>query len=163
MTTTTATSTVLLIPGMEHGALRWILDGHYFHGFLYDSTKRTIRNQRSYHQKGKHRLPSVHRSQTLLDGVDIWMGDHLDKIPCAVLIGKSGWRSGHQSRLPPLIQCCMWIEFQSISTWLRQFPPGTQVSSLINNWLLVCSNSIGCRMSSHKFISVWLLSATLFK
>ena len=51
-----------------------------------------------------------------LDGVDIWMGDHLDKILCAVLLGKSGWRSGHQSRLPPLLQCCMWIEFQSIST-----------------------------------------------
>ena len=33
------------------------------------------------------------------------------KIPCAVLLGKSGWRSGHQSRLPPLLQCCMWIEF----------------------------------------------------
>ena len=39
-----------------------------------------------------------------LDGVDIWMGDHLDRIPCAVLRGKSGWRSGHQSRLPPLLQ-----------------------------------------------------------
>ena len=36
-------------------------------------------------------------------GVDIWMGDHLDKIPGAVLLGKSGWRSGHQSRLPPLL------------------------------------------------------------
>ena len=32
------------------------------------------------------------------------------------LAGKSGWRSGHQSRPPPLLQCCMWIEFQSIST-----------------------------------------------
>ena len=50
------------------------------------------------------------------EGVDIWMGDHLDKIPCAVLLVKSSWRSGHQSRLPPLLQCCMWIEFQSIST-----------------------------------------------
>ena len=35
---------------------------------------------------------------------DIWMDDHLDKIPCAVLHGKSDWRSGHQSRLPPLLQ-----------------------------------------------------------
>ena len=26
---------------------------------------------------------------------------------------------------------CMWIEFQSISTWLRGFPPGTPVSSLL--------------------------------
>ena len=45
-----------------------------------------------------------------------WTGDQLDKIPCAVLLGKSGWRSGHQSRFPPLLQCCMWIEFQLIST-----------------------------------------------
>ena len=52
-------------------------------------------------------------------------GWYLGKILCAVLLGKSGWRSGHQSRLPPLLQCCMWIEFQSISTWLRGFPPGT--------------------------------------
>ena len=42
--------------------------------------------------------------EALLDGVDIWMGDHLDKIPCAVLLGKSGWRSRHQSRLSPLLQ-----------------------------------------------------------
>ena len=28
-------------------------------------------------------------------------------------------------------KCCMWIEFQSISTWPRGFPPGTPVSSLI--------------------------------
>ena len=40
----------------------------------------------------------------LLDGVDIWMGDHLDKIPCAVLVGKSGWRSGRQLRFPLLLQ-----------------------------------------------------------
>ena len=45
------------------------------------------------------------------NSVDIWMGDHLDKISRAVLLGKSGCRSGHQSRLPPLLQCCMWIEF----------------------------------------------------
>ena len=54
--------------------------------------------------KGKHRFPSVHRSKALLDGVDIWMGEHVDKTPCAVLYGKPGWRSGHQSRLPPLLQ-----------------------------------------------------------
>ena len=29
--------------------------------------------------EGRHRFPSVHRSLALLDGVDIWMGDHLDK------------------------------------------------------------------------------------
>ena len=28
-------------------------------------------------------------------------------------------------------KCCMWIEFQSISTWLRGFSPGTPVSSLL--------------------------------
>ena len=70
-------------------------------------------------------------TRALLDGVDIWMGDHLDKMPCAVLLGKSGWRSGHQSRLPPLQQCWLWIEFQSISTWLRGFSLGTPVSSLL--------------------------------
>ena len=43
---------------------------------------------------------------TLLDGANIWMDDHLDKIPSAVLLGKSGWRSGHQSCLPLLLQ--MW-------------------------------------------------------
>jgi len=32
------------------------------------------------------------------------MGDQLDKIPCAVLLGKSGGRTGYQSRLPPLLQ-----------------------------------------------------------
>ena len=41
---------------------------------------------------------------TLLDRVVIWMGDHLDKIPCVVLLGKSGWCSKHQPRLPPLLQ-----------------------------------------------------------
>ena len=36
------------------------------------------------------RLPlqiTVWEVKGLLDGVDIWMGDHLDKIPCAVLTG----------------------------------------------------------------------------
>ena len=28
-------------------------------------------------------------------------------------------------------KCCMWIEFQSISTWPRGFPPGSPVSSLL--------------------------------
>ena len=55
----------------------------------------------------------------------------VDKLPCAVLLGGSGWHSGHQSCLPPLLQCCLWIEFQSISTWLWGFFPGTRVSSLL--------------------------------
>ena len=45
-----------------------------------------------------------------LSPVNIWMGDHLDKVSCAVLLGKSGWCSGHQSHLPSLLQYCMWIE-----------------------------------------------------
>ena len=36
--------------------------------------------------------------------LDTGMGDHQGKIPGAVLLGKSGWRSKHQSRLPPLLQ-----------------------------------------------------------
>ena len=32
------------------------------------------------------------------------MGQHLDKIPCAVLLEKASWRSKHKSRLPPLLQ-----------------------------------------------------------
>ena len=67
--------------------------------------------------KGKTPVPICSpKLSALFDGADFWMGDHLDKIPCAELLGKSGWHSGHQSRLPPLLQCCMWIEFQSIST-----------------------------------------------
>ena len=71
------------------------------------------------------------------------MGDHLDKTPCAVLHGKSGWRCEHHSRLPPLLyKCCMWIEFQSISTWLGGFSPGTPVSSLLK--IDSQSNPSGC-------------------
>ena len=53
---------------------------------------------------------------------------------------KSGWRSkkiNHAFHL--YYKCCMWIEFQSISTWLRGFSPGTPVSSLRKNRLLVYS------------------------
>ena len=56
-----------------------------------------------YHQREKPVSRPFTEVKTL-DRVDIWMGDHLDKIPCSVLLGKSGWRSGHQSRLPPLQQ-----------------------------------------------------------
>ena len=51
----------------------------------------------------KHGLNKL-SSHQLLDRVVIWMGDHLDKIPCSVRLGKSGWYSKHQSRLPPLLQ-----------------------------------------------------------
>ena len=88
----------------------------------YAETVKTIENKQmslavtshEYQWYGYHQRENT--GSLLFTGVDIWMGDHLDKIPCAVLIGKSGWRRGHQSRLPPLLQCCMWIEFQSIST-----------------------------------------------
>ena len=39
-------------------------------------------------------------------------------------------------------KCCMWIEFQSISTWLRGFSPGTPVSSLLK--IDSKSNPSGC-------------------
>ena len=41
------------------------------------------------------------------------MGDHLDIIPCAVLLGMSGWRSGHHSRLPPLLQV-LYVDWVSV-------------------------------------------------
>ena len=47
------------------------------------------------------------------DGVDICMGDHLDRIPCVVPHGKSGWRSGHQSRLPPLLRM-LYVDWVSV-------------------------------------------------
>mgnify|MGYP006973387074 CR=1 FL=1 len=50
--------------------------------------------------------------------VTIW------EISRAVLLSKSGWRCGHQSRL--YYKCSRWPEFQSISTWLRGFSLGTQ-------------------------------------
>ena len=53
-----------------------------------------------YHQREN----TGSRLFTEVYGVDIWMGYHLDKMPCTVLHGKSGWRSGHESRLPPLLQ-----------------------------------------------------------
>ena len=62
--------------------------------------------------KGKHRFPFVHRSQALLDRVVIWVGDHLDKISCAVLLGKSGWCK-HQSWLPPLLQM-LYVDWVSV-------------------------------------------------
>jgi len=58
-------------------------------------------------------------------------------------------------------KCCMWIEFQSISTWLRGFPTGTPVPPFSK---LTPSLFQFDRMhEGHKFISLWLLSATLFK
>ena len=39
-------------------------------------------------------------------------------------------------------KCCMWVEFQSISTWLRGFSPGTPVSTLLK--MDSQSNPSGC-------------------
>ena len=39
-------------------------------------------------------------------------------------------------------KCCMWIEFHSISTWLRRFSPCTPVSSLLK--IDSQSNPSGC-------------------
>ena len=63
------------------------------------------------------------------------MGDHLDKIPCAVLLGKSGWHSGHQSRLPLLLQMLLsglsfsrsQPDFEGFFRALR-FPPSSTLS-----------------------------------
>ena len=49
-----------------------------------------------YHQRENTGSRLFIEVKPRLDGVDIWMGDHLDKIPYAVLLGKSGCRSGHQ-------------------------------------------------------------------
>ena len=52
-----------------------------------------IHNNCSAITKGKTLVPVYSAKLSPLDGVDMWMGDHLDRIPCAVLIGKSSWRS----------------------------------------------------------------------
>ena len=57
-----------------------------------------------YHQKGKHRIPSVHRNEALLDGDNIWMDDHLHSFPVLYFLRKPRWLSGYQSRFPPLLQ-----------------------------------------------------------
>ena len=46
--------------------------------------------------KGKTSFAAVHRSKAVLNGIGIWMGDHLDEIPCAVF--------DINFRLPPLLQ-----------------------------------------------------------
>ena len=78
------------------------------------------------------------------------MGDHLDRIPCAVLHGKSGWHSGHQSRLPPLLQnvvCELSFsrsqpDFEGFLRALR-FPPSSKLTpSLIHLAVVLCSEVI---------------------
>ena len=74
----------------------------------------------------------------------------------------SVWTSGRTSTIKPALyslgsqagvedinrafhlyyKCCMWVEFQLISTWLRGFSPGTPVSSLLK--IDSQSNPSGC-------------------
>ena len=70
--------------------------------------------------KGKHRFSSVHRSEALLDGVDIWMGDHLGRFPVLV---------ENQSRLPHVVFGLSFIRSQpDLEGFLRalRFPPSSK-------------------------------------
>ena len=75
------------------------------------------------------------------------MSDHLDRIPCAILLGKSGWRSEHQSRLPPLLQNVVCgLSFSrsqpDFEGFLRalQFPPSSKSTlSPIHLAVVLCS------------------------
>ena len=49
-------------------------------------------------------------------------------------------------------KCCMWIEFHSISTWLRGFYPGTPVSSLLKTDSQSNSSGCGAELRSHIWI-----------
>ena len=49
-------------------------------------------------------------------------------------------------------KCCMWIEFQSISTWLRGFSPGTPVSSLLKIDSQSYPSGCGAVLRSHIWI-----------
>jgi len=68
-------------------------------------------------------------SHQLLDRVVIWMGDHLDKIPCSVHLGKSGWYSKHQSRLSPLLQM-LYVDWVSVDLNLTSRVPSRHSSFL---------------------------------
>ena len=87
-----------------------------------------------YHQREITGSPLFTEVKLCWTGLISGFGDHLDKIPRAVLLGKSGWRSGHQSRLPPLLQCCMWSsfsrsqpDFEGFLQALR-FPPSSKLT-----------------------------------
>ena len=70
--------------------------------------------------------------QALLDRVDIWMGDHLDKIPCAVLLKKSGWRCKKTSITPSTSTTNVVLSFSrsqpDFEGFLRalRFPPSAK-------------------------------------
>ena len=97
--------------------------------------------------KGKTPVLVCSPKLALLDGVDIWMGDHLDEIPSAVLLGKWGWCSGHQLCCPPLLQM-LYVDWVSVILNLTaRVSSGHSGFLPPQNWLLVYSNSIGGRTS----------------
>ena len=78
--------------------------------------------------KGKTPVPVC--SPKLLDGVDIWLGDRLDGIPCAVLLGKSGWRTPSISTT--YVVCGLSLsrsqpDFEGFLRALR-FPPSSKLT-----------------------------------
>jgi len=88
-------------------ALRaWMNENHIVESTVTVEHFAWIRTQSKYGMavtKGKHRFLSFAEVKPCWTGlitgwVTIWI------IPCAVLLGKSGWYNGHQSRLPPLLQ-----------------------------------------------------------
>ena len=59
------------------------------------------------------------------------------KIPCAVLLGKSGWRCEHLSRLPPLLQMS-YVDWVSVDLNLTSRVSSGHSGFLPHqNWLLV--------------------------
>ena len=62
-------------------------------------------------------------------------------------IGKSSWRSGHQSHLPPLLKM-LYVDWVSVDLNLTSRVSSGHSGFLPpQNWLLVYSSSNGCRTS----------------
>ena len=80
--------------------------------------------------KGKHRFSSVHRWTGLISG---WVTNWIDPVLYSLEIN-------HAFHL--YNKCCIWVEFQSISTGLRGFSPRTPISSLLK--IDSQSNPSGC-------------------
>ena len=87
-----------------------------------------IFNLYGYHQRTKHWFPPVHQVKPcwtgLLSGwVTIWI-----KYPVLYFLGSQAGVVNINHVFYLYYKYCMWIEFQSISTWLR-FPPSTKINS----------------------------------
>ena len=54
--------------------------------------------------------------KALLDGVDTWMGDHLDKSPLLYSLGSQAGIADINRAFHIYYKCFMWVEFQLIST-----------------------------------------------